>query len=122
LNYLLTPLVECYQEHTRVCHNIVRNLIVCSVQITTPLTVSAWMFNCVGHYNHRYFMLFVVFMWMGTFYVVHCAWSRVFVLLHIDSVSVHVIEEYLYEACMPCFSIDADFFFFFATGFYIQCY
>jgi len=56
------------------------------------------MFNCVGHYNHRYFMLFVVFMWMGTFYVVHCAWSRVFVLLHIDSVSVHVIEEYLYEA------------------------
>jgi len=48
------------------------------------------MFNCVGHYNHRYLMLFVVFMWMGTFYVVHCAWSRVFVLLHIDSVSVCV--------------------------------
>ena len=95
------------------CHNIVRNLMVVTKQITTSLTVSAWMFNCVGHYNHRYFMLFVMFMWMGTFYVVHCAWSRVFVLLHIDSVSVHIIEVYLYEACMSGFNIDADFFFFF---------
>ena len=66
----------------------VRNLADASKQNATSLTVSAWMFNCVGHYNHRYFMLFVVFMWMGTSYVVHCAWSRVFVLLHIDSVSV----------------------------------
>jgi len=38
-------------------------------------------------------MLFVMFMWMGTFYVVHCAWSRVFVLLHIDSDFIYNVIE-----------------------------
>ena len=25
--------------------------------------------NCIGFYNHRYFILFCVFMWLGTLYV-----------------------------------------------------
>jgi len=28
-----------------------------------------WMNNCIGFYNHRYFILFCVFMWLGTVYV-----------------------------------------------------
>ncbi|KAL3863140.1 hypothetical protein ACJMK2_004909 [Sinanodonta woodiana] len=28
-----------------------------------------WLNNCVGHYNHRYFYLFCVYMWCGTIYV-----------------------------------------------------
>ena len=47
----------------------------------------AWMFNCVGHLNHRYFFSFVVFMWLGTSYVIHCAWARVFVLMNVTNVS-----------------------------------
>lgn len=28
-----------------------------------------WMNNCIGFYNHRYFVSFCVFMWLGTVYV-----------------------------------------------------
>ncbi|XP_065641930.1 palmitoyltransferase ZDHHC16-like [Hydra vulgaris] len=28
-----------------------------------------WMNNCIGFYNHRYFVSFCIFMWMGTLYV-----------------------------------------------------
>lgn len=28
-----------------------------------------WLNSCVGHYNHRYFFLFCVYMWIGTIYV-----------------------------------------------------
>ena len=31
--------------------------------------VTAWMNNCIGFYNHRYFIMFCVFMWLGTLYV-----------------------------------------------------
>ena len=31
--------------------------------------ISAWMNNCIGFYNHRYFIMFCVFMWLGTLYV-----------------------------------------------------
>lgn len=48
------------------------------------------MFNCIGHNNHRYFMLFIVYMWLGTCYVVNCGWTRIFVLLDIRSVSLLV--------------------------------
>lgn len=43
-----------------------------------------WMFNCVGHNNHRYFMIFIVFMWLGTCYVVNCGWARMFVVLDVN--------------------------------------
>ena len=36
----------------------------------------AWIFNCVGHYNHRYFILFIVFMWLGTAFMSNCLWRR----------------------------------------------
>lgn len=45
------------------------------------------MFNCVGHFNHRYFMSFVFFMLLGTMYVVHCTWPRIFATLKTQSVS-----------------------------------
>ncbi len=60
-----------------------------------------WMFNCIGHYNHRYFMSFVVFMWMGTCYVVNCMWSRVFLEMKIKMVScvcVCVLSVPLYHS------------------------
>ena len=44
------------------------------------------MFNCIGHNNHRYFMIFIVFMWLGTSYVVNCGWARMFVLLDVQMV------------------------------------
>ncbi|XP_066932121.1 palmitoyltransferase ZDHHC16B-like [Clytia hemisphaerica] len=28
-----------------------------------------WMNNCIGHFNHRYFVSFCIFMWFGTVYV-----------------------------------------------------
>lgn len=51
----------------------------------------AWMFNCIGHNNHRYFMVFIIYMWMGTCYVINCGWTRIFVLLEIRAVSVVVM-------------------------------
>lgn len=34
----------------------------------------AWLNNCVGHFNHRYFFLFCLYMWLGTVYVSICAY------------------------------------------------
>jgi palmitoyltransferase len=53
------------------------------------------MFNCVGHLNHRYFFSFVVFMWLGTSYMVHCTWARVFVLINVTSPTILSIVETL---------------------------
>ena len=36
-----------------------------------------WLNNCVGHYNHRYFFSFCVYMWLGSTYVA-CAGRDVF--------------------------------------------
>lgn len=44
------------------------------------------MFNCIGHNNHRYFMVFIIYMWIGTCYIIHCGWTRIFVLLDIRAV------------------------------------
>ncbi|KAL5471524.1 hypothetical protein EMCRGX_G029647 [Ephydatia muelleri] len=46
-----------------------------------------WMFNCIGHYNHRYFMFFIIYMWLGTAFVIHTQWARVLVLLNTTSES-----------------------------------
>jgi hypothetical protein len=32
-------------------------------------------------------MVFIIYMWMGTCYVVNCGWTRIFVLLDIRAVS-----------------------------------
>ena len=32
-------------------------------------------------------MLFIIFMWLGTSYVVHCAWARILVHMHLYKVS-----------------------------------
>lgn len=54
-----------------------------------------WMFNCVGHQNHRYFMLFVIYMWMGTTYVVNCTWARVVVLMEIKAKFLYDVLDVL---------------------------
>lgn len=42
----------------------------------TPLTpVAAWLNNCVGHYNHRYFFSFCLFMTMGCIYCSISGWE-----------------------------------------------
>lgn len=41
-----------------------------------PLTPgAAWLNNCVGHYNHRYFFSFCLFMTMGCIYCSISAWD-----------------------------------------------
>eukprot|EP01137_Pigoraptor_chileana_P017278 Opistho-2@75123 len=32
---------------------------------------TAWINNCVGHFNHRYFMLFLIYLWGGCVYVAY---------------------------------------------------
>ena len=44
-----------------------------------------WMFNCVGHNNHRHFMSFIFFLLLGVMFVVHCTWSRTYDALNLDS-------------------------------------
>ena len=34
-----------------------------------------WINNCVGHFNHKYFMLFCIFMCLGTIYVSFSSWQ-----------------------------------------------
>lgn len=42
----------------------------------TPLTLeAAWLNNCVGHYNHRYFFSFCLFMTMGCIYCSISGWD-----------------------------------------------
>lgn len=33
-----------------------------------------WINNCVGHFNHRYFISFCIFMWLGTLFVTTSTW------------------------------------------------
>ncbi|KFZ67228.1 putative palmitoyltransferase ZDHHC16, partial [Podiceps cristatus] len=43
----------------------------------TPLTPeAAWLKNCVGHYNHRYFFSFCLFMTMGCIYCSISGWGQ----------------------------------------------
>ncbi|XP_072177705.1 palmitoyltransferase ZDHHC16-like [Diadema setosum] len=51
----------------------------CSVCKTCILKMDhhcPWLNNCVGHFNHRYFMLFCIYMWMGTVYVSISVWPQ----------------------------------------------
>nr|CAD7568260.1 unnamed protein product [Timema californicum] len=31
---------------------------------------TAWLNNCIGHYNHRYFFLYMVYMVLGVFFLI----------------------------------------------------
>ena len=56
--------------------------------LSLTFSTTAWMFNCIGQYNHRHFMLFIIFMWLGVCYVVHCCWTRVIAGMQLDTVSI----------------------------------
>ncbi|XP_041476969.1 palmitoyltransferase ZDHHC16-like [Lytechinus variegatus] len=51
----------------------------CSVCRTCILKMDhhcPWINNCVGHFNHRYFMLFCIYMTIGTIYVTISVWPQ----------------------------------------------
>lgn len=77
-----------------------------------------WVNNCIGHYNHRYFFMFCIYMWAGTLYVVittyplfHDQFFRnepqfqplKFWIVNL-SLDVSLIEPYLAEPSDPQFS------------------
>lgn len=33
-------------------------------------SIAAWLNNCVGHYNHRYFFMYTVYMTLGTIFII----------------------------------------------------
>lgn len=37
--------------------------------------MTAWLNNCVGHCNHRYFFLYMVYMVMGVFFIIVCGFE-----------------------------------------------
>lgn len=47
----------------RKIHSFTKQFLVLNVNVL------AWINNCVGHFNHRYFFLFCVYMCLGTIYV-----------------------------------------------------
>ncbi|CAG8433972.1 2558_t:CDS:2 [Diversispora eburnea] len=44
-----------------------------------------WIANCVGHYNHRYFVLFMTYLVIGCFYFALVGWNEFLSCLDIDS-------------------------------------
>jgi hypothetical protein len=40
-----------------------------------------WIHNCVGHNNHRYFVLFMTYMVLSAFYFVAVAWQPFIITL-----------------------------------------
>ena len=38
-------------------------------QKNSPKKHTAWMNGCIGHFNHRYFFLFMLYMWLGCVYI-----------------------------------------------------
>lgn len=52
-----------------------------------PSLLPAWFFNCIGHHNHRHFILFVIFMWLGVIFVVQSFWRKIAFLYEGQSVS-----------------------------------
>lgn len=45
--------------------------------LLSPLSplCAAWINNCVGHFNHRYFVLFMAYLWIGCLYVCYVSYS-----------------------------------------------
>lgn len=59
-----------------------------------PLTPeAAWLNNCVGHYNHRYFFSFCLFMTMGCIYCSISGWAMfrdAYAAIEVSGLSCHV--------------------------------
>lgn len=51
--FLVSEIICCYHEEMVVYLNVI---------------ISAWLNNCVGHFNHRYFFSFCLFMTLGCVY------------------------------------------------------
>lgn len=54
-------------HHCREC-SILRNPSP-SNDVISPFTLTAWLNNCVGHFNHRYFFMFCFYTWLATIFV-----------------------------------------------------
>ncbi|RXN38506.1 putative palmitoyltransferase ZDHHC16 [Labeo rohita] len=58
---------------------------------------SAWLNNCVGHYNHRYFFSFCLFMTMGCVYCSISAKDMFLDAYNAIEVSLHELLDFLIE-------------------------
>ena len=78
-----------------------------TIWLIVSLTVLlAWINNCVGHFNHRHFILFCIFVCLGTLYVTVSA--RTLFIKHFfhDRVSPFKLKKKsnksIYIAHIPC--------------------
>ncbi|RHZ45174.1 hypothetical protein Glove_688g39 [Diversispora epigaea] len=84
--------LEEYQEFPKICKKChlpkperAHHCSVCKKCVLKFDHHCPWIANCVGHYNHRYFLLFMTYLVIGCFYFALVGWKEFLSCLDIDS-------------------------------------